>query len=237
MTVRVLVPGDRALDTGATIELSAEESKYVARVRRRDVGDTVEVLATEAAWTATIVDAGSARSPVVVQLHARREHPPRLAPRTAIFGLVERSATLEAIRSATALDAATVVLTRCARSQSAAPKSPKIKAAIDAARRQCGRIDRPEIIEAANLAAALACAADAPLTFAHPGAARAEDLRPTLGQPGPLRIAVGPEGGFSPAELDDLAAAGGVPFGLGPWILRAEVALTAALSIWAPQRP
>jgi 16S rRNA (uracil1498-N3)-methyltransferase len=46
-------------------------------------------------------------------------------------------------------------------------------------------------------------------------------------------VLIGPEGGFSPRELDVLASASfssGV--GLGPRILRAETAAIAALTLW-----
>lgn len=47
----------------------------------------------------------------------------------------------------------------------------------------------------------------------------------------PLAIFVGPEGGFSRAELDALRAAGAEPRSLGPRILRFETAAIAALAL------
>jgi 16S rRNA (uracil1498-N3)-methyltransferase len=44
-----------------------------------------------------------------------------------------------------------------------------------------------------------------------------------------LCVAVGPEGGLSPAEEDRLLAAGFVPASLGRAVLRAETAALAAL--------
>ena len=48
---------------------------------------------------------------------------------------------------------------------------------------------------------------------------------------GPLAIAVGPEGGWTPKELDLMRAAGGLPFTLGPRILRARLAGAVAAAI------
>lgn len=42
---------------------------------------------------------------------------------------------------------------------------------------------------------------------------------------------VGPEGGFSPAELKQLEEAGAKPLRIGQWILRVETAVTAGLSV------
>ncbi|MFZ1685355.1 MAG: RsmE family RNA methyltransferase [Candidatus Zixiibacteriota bacterium] len=49
-------------------------------------------------------------------------------------------------------------------------------------------------------------------------------------QPGDVVIAIGPEGGWVPFELDLLVTTGFKPFQLGPWTLRVENALVAALS-------
>ena len=50
------------------------------------------------------------------------------------------------------------------------------------------------------------------------------------GLPAAVSLAVGPEGGFEPAELEELRAAGFVPVGLGRSILRFETAALAGLA-------
>lgn len=50
-------------------------------------------------------------------------------------------------------------------------------------------------------------------------------------RPEPLRIIIGPEGGFTPAEIDRLISSGARSIQLGPRILRAETAAIAAASI------
>ena len=51
--------------------------------------------------------------------------------------------------------------------------------------------------------------------------------------PGPWAILIGPEGGFSQAERDQLRSLPFVtPVSLGPRILRAETAAIAALTLW-----
>ena len=53
-----------------------------------------------------------------------------------------------------------------------------------------------------------------------------------LARPGPAAILIGPEGGFTPAELEAAATAGVTLAGLGPRILRSRtVALAAAAAI------
>ncbi len=49
------------------------------------------------------------------------------------------------------------------------------------------------------------------------------------GQDCPTAVVVGPEGGFLPDETRAFERAGCVPVGLGPWVLRTEVAVAALL--------
>ena len=50
---------------------------------------------------------------------------------------------------------------------------------------------------------------------------------------GPWAILIGPEGGFSPAEVEKLRGMDGVhSISLGPRILRADTAAVAALALW-----
>jgi hypothetical protein len=46
----------------------------------------------------------------------------------------------------------------------------------------------------------------------------------------PVEIAIGPEGGWIDRELETFQEAGFQPVRLGPWILRVETAVTAALA-------
>jgi len=55
--------------------------------------------------------------------------------------------------------------------------------------------------------------------------------RDTSARPSPVVIAVGPEGGFEPDELDALHAAGFVSVGLGKTVLRFETAAVVAAGI------
>ena len=65
---------------------------------------------------------------------------------------------------------------------------------------------------------------------AHPGGAPLERLE--AGADGRRRIllAVGPEGGWIDREIETLGQAGFEPIDLGPWILKVENAVTAALA-------
>ena len=59
----------------------------------------------------------------------------------------------------------------------------------------------------------------------------AERLRGQDAIPGRLQIVIGPEGGLSATELQQLVALGAIPLALGPRLLRSETAAIAALAL------
>ncbi len=93
---------------------------------------------------------------------------------------------------------------------------------------QSGRNRVPAVGEIVPLARYLAQSFDGTRMILAPGAAGAlaRKGRPT----GPLAILIGPEGGWSPAELQLAERAGCAPLALGPRVLRTETAGLAALA-------
>jgi 16S rRNA (uracil1498-N3)-methyltransferase len=71
-----------------------------------------------------------------------------------------------------------------------------------------------------------AIAADTRRLVAHP---RADAAVPGRAD-GPVTLAVGPEGGFIPAEVESLAQVGFAPVTLGPRVLRTETAVAALIA-------
>jgi 16S rRNA (uracil1498-N3)-methyltransferase len=100
------------------------------------------------------------------------------------------------------------------------------RAALEAAK-QCGRADVPDVADPMELGEALARTASAARLVATPGVTA--DISAVAPSTGLLAVFIGPEGGFDPTESESLAAAGALPFGLGPLVLRVETA--AMLSV------
>jgi 16S rRNA (uracil1498-N3)-methyltransferase len=99
----------------------------------------------------------------------------------------------------------------------------KLASAVQAAARQCGRAQVPTVRAAESLAAALP--ADGLRIVLDP----ASDAALDAGTATEVTIISGPEGGFTNAELEQLAMCTSV--GLGPRILRAETAPVIATAI------
>jgi 16S rRNA (uracil1498-N3)-methyltransferase len=105
--------------------------------------------------------------------------------------------------------------------------------AVEAAE-QCGILALPEINPPVRLREALTKWDEKRrLIFCDEGAATrnpADALREL--SPGPVALLIGPEGGFSQSERDDLLGRAYVtPISLGPRVLRADTAAVAALAL------
>ena len=150
------------------------------------------------------------------------------------------------VQKATELGAAAIVPVACQRSvpqlgEERAEKRQQRWARIAlAAAQQCRRPDVPRVHGPTSLAAALqGCAPDPAalclLLYEGP-AAPLHALLPTTSELAPralatVRLLIGPEGGFSDAEVAAATAAGFLPASLGPRVLRAETAVVAALAV------
>ena len=101
----------------------------------------------------------------------------------------------------------------------------------EAAARQSRRLVVPEVRAPTSLLEAVQ-AAPCPCLIAHPagGASVAEAVAAGPSSDGVL-VAVGPEGGWTEGELASAVAAGAVPVGLGPRILRVETAALVMLTL------
>ncbi len=93
---------------------------------------------------------------------------------------------------------------------------------------QCGRLHLPVVAEPVRFIDQLP-KLRAPMLFAHREGARSwTETAALLPRMGSVVIAIGPEGGFSPAEAAAAKAHGALTTSLGPHILRTETAAIAA---------
>jgi 16S rRNA (uracil1498-N3)-methyltransferase len=146
--------------------------------------------------------------------------------------VVQKACELGAARLVPVTAARSVVKLDAARGASRSERWRKI--AREAAR-QCGRADVLEVAEVSSLEAALAAAPEGARFVLHEGA-RTSPLSAALPATAThVTAAVGPEGGFTDAEVAAARALGFQPVGLGPRVLRAETAALAVLAVlgWA----
>lgn len=235
--VRVPVP---ALVTGLR-DLLGEEAHYVTRVHRMGAGDEFVAFDPEAAVECTVaiqrcsVGRVTCEFGVVRPASRRGELPVTLlqAP-----GKTERLE--EVVRAATALGVRGVHVLRSERSvfiPSEKHRERLRSIAVDGAR-QSGRGDLPRIEGPSTLLDALASVSASVRLCLHPRSPTS--LAERLGAASldaEVALLVGPEGGFSDAELAAIARLGFELAALGPLTLRAELAAIAALGALAARLP
>lgn len=113
------------------------------------------------------------------------------------------------------------------------PRTDRLRAHMIEAAEQCGRTAVPDVDDPVRLAALLAdWPATRTLFFAdEQGGAAARDAM--AARPGPAAILIGPEGGFDDGERALIRATpAAIGISLGPRILRADTAATAAVALW-----
>lgn len=228
---------EEPLAEGAVIGLDHARAHYLRSVLRLAPGAAIALFnGRDGAWRARLEGLGKGWASLQVESLLQPQAPePDLwlcfAPikRARLDFLAEKATELGASRLQPVMTQHTIV-TRV--------NGERLAANAREAAEQCERLSVPEVRAPAKLTELLAgWPAERRLYLcAEAGAARpiAEALLAAAQEPPrPAAFMTGPEGGFSPAELDALANQSFVvPVGLGPRILRADTAAIAALASW-----
>ena len=218
--------------------LTAAEAHHLAHVMRAKPGDTVVLFdGSGAEFTARVERVG--RSEIELAVLTReaidRELP---VPITLGVALPKGDRQRWLVEKAVELGVARLVPleTEWAVERSTAAAAARLQRAVIEASKQCGRNRLMEIAAPQKLADFLVSAPpDGARLIAHPDAGDAGSAIDRLanGTPPHVTLAVGPEGGFAPAEIETAKTRGWQIVGLGPRILRVEtaaVALVAAIA-------
>ncbi|HEX7325737.1 MAG TPA: 16S rRNA (uracil(1498)-N(3))-methyltransferase [Rhodanobacteraceae bacterium] len=229
---------DVPLSPGRDVNLPASAAAHALRVLRLRPGDRVTLFNGDGReYGARLVAADARHACVAVEASAapHRESPLRvtllqaLARGDKMDWIVQKAVELGVARIAPVTTERSEVKLTAARS---AKRAEHWRGIVIAACEQCGRNSVPDIDAVASLPAWLranANLAPAQRWMLHPDgttqlrAARIDPVQPML-------LAIGPEGGFGPADVAALQAAGFHAAMLGPRILRTETAGTAALA-------
>jgi len=226
---------DLPLAAGAAIELDAARGHYLQHVLRREAGATVLLFnGRDGEWRATIEGFRKSGARLTIE---RLTLGQRTGPDLwLLFAPLKRERIGILVEKATELGCRVLqpMLTR----HSAVGRVNLERLASHAveAAEQTERLDVPEIREPKRLEEILGAwpASRRLILCAEAGAAMpiAEALS-ALPRDASYAVMTGPEGGFAPGELDRMRY---LPFvtavGLGPRVLRADTAATAALACW-----
>ena len=233
--IRLHVP--QPLGPGAALAPTLDQSRYLTQVMRLKVGDDLRVFnGRDGEWRATVAEVLKKGVVLTAVEQVRPQtHPPDVH---LLIATVKKSALEFAVEKATELGAARIRLVVTARSQPQHLRLDRLDAIAEESAEQTGRLEVPPVDDPIKLDALLD-GWDAPrrLMFCdETGGAPAVAALQAAGvgrSPSPWAILIGPEGGFTPEEGARLRA---LPFAtavsLGPRILRADTAASAALTLW-----
>lgn len=223
---------DAPLAVGARIALPEDAAGHLVRVLRLGVGDACVLFNGDGNdYDARIASVGkkSVEAEIEAARDVRNESPLRIV---LVQGIARGEKMDWILQKATELGVAGIVPVHGERGEvrldgeRADKRLRHWRSVVASACEQSGRACKPEVAAPRGLADALA---DLPATrlMLDPEAAR--PLPPRIDEDA-CALAIGPEGGWSTADMATLAAAGFVGARLGPRVLRTETAGIAAIA-------
>ena len=231
---------DDPLEAGARVVLDSERQHYLLNVMRASAGDAVRLFNAQAGeWTGRLT--GAPRNTVNVLVEERCRPPAVMSEPglTLLFAPLKRDATDLAVRMATEIGVSRIVPVATARTIAGRVNLDRLHLIAREAAEQCERLDVPAIQPLISLHDMLDRWPPAQTIVA---ALERSGAR-KLGRPAPppsasaTAILVGPEGGFTPAELDALHRRPFVePVSIGSTVLRAETACAVGLALLLSER-
>lgn len=216
---------------GSRASLTGAHARHLAQVLRARVGQEFDVVAGERVHRARVAAVGEDR----VEFDLGEELPREPASGVTILLAVFKFDRMEwAIEKLTELGAACIVPVIAQRTdrhlaRAAAKRAERWRRIARQAAQQSRRASAPEVTEPRALPEALAQSRGRRVVLAESERGRA--LRDVLAGTDAITLAVGPEGGWTEAELRQFDDAGWTRASLGAGILRAETAAIAALAL------
>lgn len=220
------------LEVGAEVAIAADRAHYLLHVLRLKAGDAVRLFnETDGEWQARI--AGTGRHAASLAVSTRQRAPAAEPGPVLAFAPIRRNRLEWLVEKATELGAARLVPVLTERTVVRPENAARLQAIAVEAAEQCERLSVPEVEAPRPLAAWLAAR-----PAGHPFLVAAErteapSLMVMLRRQPVDELLIGPEGGFTSEEREQLLAKPGArPVSLGPRILRAETAALYALAVW-----
>lgn len=235
MTVPLFLLDEVDVDS-PTVTLSGREGHHAADVRRLRVGEQVEVTDGRGTRLACEVQAVARGQVDLAVTHRRVE--PEPSPRLEVAqALIRPDAAERALAGMTEVGVDAVwpwAAQRCVVTWDAARIERGVRrwrTTLAEAAKQSRRSRVPEVAAPLSTAQLARRVREVEVAVLLDVAAVAPLAAVEVPAEGAVLVVVGPEGGHTPAEHDELVAAGALPVHLGPTVLRSATAGTAAAAV------
>ena len=232
MSQKIRLHVDITLSGGIKIEPAPAQCHYLLTVMRQASGDRIALFnGVDGEWLAQVEPSGRRRCRLQIteQLRSQAAEPgPAL-----LFAPLKRTRQEMLIEKATELGVAHLEPVLTHRSVVERLNRERMRSIAIEAAEQSGRLTIPTISMPGPLDAYLAGRdGNGPLYVADEER-HGVPLARALAERGPGDLLIGPEGGFTPQEREELSARDDIALvSLGPRVLRAETAAVVALALW-----
>lgn len=226
-------------DIADTLTLGEEDSKHCVKVLRMGEGDTIEVVDGNGnLYTCRISMAHPKRC--AIEVLDKEQQPPHWGHRIVLA--VAPTKNLDRIEwlveKCVEMGVDRIIPLRCHNSERTVLKTERLKKIMVAAMKQSLKATLPQLDEMTSIMDVIAEGVEGTRCIAYCDAMLPREQRrtlPSVYRPGSdVMVLIGPEGDFSPEEVQAATAAGFVPVTLGESRLRTETAgLMAVASIHA----
>jgi 16S rRNA (uracil1498-N3)-methyltransferase len=230
MTTRYYAPH---LSDADSCELDGSEFHHLTRVMRAEPGDQV-VLFDGRGNAAECQISGLTKTCASLQILKRHSEPQDASPVVLATAVPKTDRFRWLVEKATELGVSRLIPLQTARSvvEPGATRLDKMRAAVIEACKQSGRNRLMTIDAVTDWKSFLKDVPDSgALVLADPGGATLANVCEMKPRDRPVVLLVGPEGGFTEAEVEQAVAAGGRRISLGPRILRTETAAIALAAL------
>ncbi|MDB6181217.1 16S rRNA (uracil(1498)-N(3))-methyltransferase [Paracoccus fistulariae] len=223
---------DHPLVPGQAVPLDGPQAHYLSGVMRQRAGDHLSVFnGRDGEWLAAITEAGKRGGTLeLLRQTGDQRDPPDL---WMIFAPIKKARTDFIVEKAAEMGAARILPVQTDFTNSERIRQDRLQAHAVEAAEQCGGTYVPPVADLLPLSRVLQDW-DPARRILWADEALAGPAETLAGLPtGPWAILIGPEGGFSEPERQQLSSLAHVTrISLGPRILRADTAAVAALALW-----
>ena len=223
------------LSVGSFITLSDDQAKYLFKVMRLNIGQSISVIdGNTGEYLAKIIEKNVRSGKLqIVKKSKGVLLPPDL---WLLFAPLKKTRTEFIIEKATELGVQRIIPVITARTVLSGLRIPRLKTIMIEALEQCGGTYLPTLSEPVKLDDALSTwPEERQLIFCDETLSEIQNVDPfnTFEKKHSAGILIGPEGGFSSIEGQAIRRIKNVlSISLGPRILRADTAAVSAISIW-----